>query len=188
MNLRATSFFSALPALAASASPAAEDIRGIRPPLVLPPWWRVPLMVLLAVLGLCIVALAARWLWRRAHRPETPLQRAMHALRAAEEHARAGRSHAWAEIVAETVRAALAVRLGVVVLPQTTSELARTSGVTALGVIPLLETCDLARFARAALTTEDLLARTERARAVVTALHAPIPEPSAAAPPRTSAA
>lgn len=189
MKLRMPSF-SALAALAVPA--ASEDIRGIRPPLVIPPWWRVPLLAALVTLGVVVVVLAARALWRRAHRPPTPLERALAALDLAATHAREGRAHAWADVVAETLRAALAVRLGAEVLPQTTSELAAAPWARwvaegsdrpaptetrrlpeADAVLALLEITDLARFARAPIPAEALLGSTEHVRRLVVAFHTP---------------
>ena len=71
------------------------------------------------------VVLLVRWWRTRAPRALSPLERARQALAAAEAHARGGRAHEWADIVAETLRGALAARLGADVLPQTTAELCR---------------------------------------------------------------
>jgi hypothetical protein len=114
----------------------------------------------------------------------TALERALAALTVAEAHAREGRAHEWANIVADTTRGALAVRIGAEVLPQTTAELARScaNDADAARVVALLETCDLARFAKANLDASALLASTHVARDVTERLFAPLPRPT---PPRT---
>jgi hypothetical protein len=138
------------------------------------------------------VILLVRW-WRiRASRALSPLERARQALALAETHAREGRSHAWADIVAETVRNALGVRIGAEVLPLTTAELALESWagpplkdeLDAGSVLDLLETCDLARFAKASLEPAALLAFTGRAREVVERLFAPAPRAATKATPQ----
>jgi hypothetical protein len=108
----------------------------------------------------------------------------------AEKLAKAGRSHDWAELVAPTMRGALAVRIGETVLPQTTNELAKAYWAKSLSnaevntareldtrylpeapqLLALLEICDLARFAQANLGADELLAATASARALVESL------------------
>lgn len=158
----------------------AEDIRDIRPVLEIPEWWRWPLAIAVAALATFAVVLLVRWWRRRRARALTPLERALEALRRAEAHAREGRSREWADVVADTVRGALAARVGSDVLPQNTSELAKAAPAGhALpewpGVIGLLETCDLTRFARASLVSDALLANTSLASDLVARLYAPPP-------------
>lgn len=175
----------------APVAPLAEDIRDIHAPLAIAEWWRWPLAIALGAIAALAVVLVVRWVQRRRRRPLTPHDRARLALEAAAKLARDGRSREWAELVAETVRAALATRLGADVLPQTTSELARTWSsatadqaplVDAPRILELLVTCDLARFARASLDDQALLAQTAIARALVEHLFAPLsstPQPAA---------
>lgn len=192
-----TALFASLATLALAASSfaaPAEDIRGVRPPLVIPPWWRVPLIAGLITLAIVLVALAARALWRRWHRPETPLEKALRALSEAEAYAKGGDTRAWADTLAETLRASLAVRLGAEILPRTTSELAKAPWASwvrdggdvppandpvrlpqAAALLALLDVCDLARFAKASIDSDALVAFTARARELVTAFHAPRP-------------
>jgi hypothetical protein len=170
-----------------------EDIRDIRAPLPIPAWWHWPLAIALAALAALAVVLLVRWWQRRRAAKLTPLERARQALVAAETHASAGRSHEWADVVAETVRAALAARVGAGVLPQTTTELALapwarpaqsgengapTSGPPlpdAARLIALLGQCDLARFAKASLDADVLLAETAVARELVESLYSAPP-------------
>jgi hypothetical protein len=167
----------------AAISAASDDIRDIRGPIAIPPWWRWPLVVALAAAAALAVVLLVRWWRARAARALSPLERARLALEVAEAHARAGRAHEWADIVAETTRGALAARLGAAILPQTTSELAKgewtrppmADEVDAPRVLDLLETCDLARFARAPLDIAPLLAATAVARESTEQLFAPPP-------------
>ncbi len=177
-------------ALAAPMPP--EDIRDIRGPIPIPPWWLWPLAIAVAaVLAFAVVLLVRGWR-RRASRALSPLDRARQALNLAETHAREGRSHACADVVAETVRGALAVRLGAEVLPLTTAELALEpwtapplrDELDAGRVLDLLETCDLARFAKASLEPAALLGFTRRAREVVERLFAPPPRAADKATPQ----
>lgn len=159
-----------------------EDIHDIRPPLDIAEWWRWPLAIAIGALAAFAVIMLVRYWRNRRVRGLTPLERAREALRVAEAHARDGRSREWADVVAATVRGAVAARLGDDVLPQTTSELAKTEpGGQALpewpSIIGLLETCDLTRFAHASLVTDALLAQTAVARDLVEQLHAP-PSPN----------
>jgi hypothetical protein len=175
--------FAGLPALAIAAPLSSGDIRDIRGPIAIPPWWHWPLAVAFAAVAALGVTLFVRW-WR-ARRPAalTPLERARRALAIAETHAHEGRSRAWAEIVAETTRGALAARLGTEVLPQTTSELSSASWtkppaseeLDATRLLALLETCDLARFAKANLGSDSLLVSTALARELTERLFAPPP-------------
>ena len=172
-----------------------EDIRDIRGLIPIPPWWHWPLAIALAALGALAVALFVRW-WRARSAPAlSPLDRALQSLVAAEQQARDDHSHEWADIVAETLRGALATRLGTDVLPQTTGELSKASWaqspladeLAAPRVLDLLETCDLARFAKERLDVNALLASTAVARELVGRLFAPPSRhpSSAAAHPQT---
>lgn len=166
-----------------------EDIRDIRGPIAIPPWWHWPLAIAVAVVLATVVAVAVRWWRARRVRPLTPLELARQALAAAEAHAREGRSHEWADLVAGAVRGALAARLGADVLPQTTAELAAapwaspplSDGLEIPRVLALLETCDLARFAKARLDAAGLLASTGSATEIVERLYAPPPSRRTAA-------
>jgi hypothetical protein len=169
-----------------------EDIRDIRGPIPIPPWWRWPLAIAVAAVLATAVILLVRWWRKRASRALSPLERARRALALAETHAREGRAHPWADIVAETVRGALATRLGTSVLPLTTAELALEPWASpplkdelgADSVLDLLETCDLARFAKASLEPAALLAFTDRARELVERLFAPPPRAATQAVPQ----
>jgi hypothetical protein len=180
----------ALPALAFAAPAAGEDIRDIRGPIAIPPWWRWPLAIALAAAAAFVVLLAVRWWRARSARSLSPLERARRALDIAEERARQGRSREWADAVAETLRSALAARLGVGVLPQTTAELAQgawtktppAEGIDSARLLALLGTCDLARFAKASLDAQSLVAETATARELTEYLFAPPPRPAAKAP------
>ena len=166
-----------------------DDIRDIRGPIPIPPWWHWPLAIAVAALVALAVVLLVRWWRARCAQALTPLERARRALAAAEAHARSGRSHEWADIVAGTLRGALAARLGTDVLPQTTAELSKapwaerpaSDELGAPQVLALLETCDLARFAKARIDTTALVASTETARELVERLLAP-PPPRRATP------
>jgi hypothetical protein len=175
----------ALPCLALAAPVSPEDIRDIRGPIAIPPWWHWPLAIALAAVLATGIVLLVRWWRARRPRALSPLERARQALTAAEAHARDGRSREWAEIVADTTRSALSTRLGTDVLPQTTAELSQapwtkpptSDQIGAPGLLALLETCDLARFAKARLDTDALLAGTAVARQLTERLFAPPERP-----------
>jgi hypothetical protein len=178
-------------AVAAPGAAAAEDIRDIRPLIPIPAWWQ-GLGLPLAVAAVLVAVVAAYLALRRHGRSElTAEQRAQAALTEAEALARAGRCHEWAELVAVTLRNALAARVGSDVCPRTTGELAaidwsaRPDGalVDSERLLDLLWVCDLTRFALGRLDPESLLASTRSARAWVTHLfkmpEAPEPIPAA---------
>lgn len=188
-------------ALAIAAPTAVEDIRDIRAPLPIPPWWHWPLAIASALLAAIAIGLLLRYWYKRRHRPLTPLERARRDLDLAEKLARISRPHDWAEMVAATMRGALAVRIGENVLPQTTNELAKAPWAKVLvagepdavrdpstpylleapQLLALLEICDLARFARASLDMETMLAATSSAKELLERLFVPqaqpLPEP-----------
>ncbi|HEX4403242.1 MAG TPA: hypothetical protein VGM56_13740 [Byssovorax sp.] len=176
-------------ALAAPLAPATDDIRDIRGPIAIAPWWRWPLVIGVAALAALAVVLVVRAVRARRARDLSPVERARRALDEARAHARAGRVHAWADIVAETVRGALSARLGLDLLPQTLRELADgawtkpplDAELESDRILALLEACDLARFARASLDADALERATAGARDVVERLYAPPERPSAGA-------
>ena len=194
--LALTTFISNV-SLAIASPTAADDIRDIRAPLPIPPWWHWPLAIALVVLAVTAIVLLLRYWYKRRHRPLTLLQQAQRALELAEKLAKAGRSHDWAELVAPTMRGALAVRIGESVLPQTTNELAKAYWAKspsdtevntareldtrylpeAPQLLALLEICDLARFAQANLGADELLAATASARVLVESLLSPRAHP-----------
>ncbi|HEX4473445.1 MAG TPA: hypothetical protein VH142_00110 [Polyangiaceae bacterium] len=187
----AAAIFAALSAAAWSAMAAvtaapADDIRDIRPLILIPPWWRWVPYALAAGLFAVAVGFGIREWQRRSQKSLTPEERAREELARAEALARQGRCHEWAEVVARTLRNALAARLGQESCPETTVELramnwdAANDGasVDAPRLLELLNTCDLTRFAMARLEADSLVASTESARDWVTHLFA-VPEPSA---------
>lgn len=158
-----------------------DDIRDIRPLLAIPPIWPWALVGALT-LGLVVLLVLGVRAWRkRARKPLTPEEQATAALARAEALARAGQCHEWGEVVAATLRSALASRLGQAACPQTTSELAKfdwarvqkTAAVDVNALIALLSTCDLTRFALARLEPNALLSETQAARDWVGRLFAP---------------
>ncbi len=163
-----------------------EDIRDIRPLILIPPWWHWLEIALAAGVLLAAAAVVVRLWRRRAKRPLTPEEQARQALAKAESLAREGRAREWADLVAPTLRTALSVRLGKDACPQTTRELGawiqppQDGAVDAPRLLELLSTCDLTRFARARLDAESLLASTEAARDWVSRLFAPEPPPELA--------
>jgi hypothetical protein len=175
----------ALSTTALAAVAPTEDIRDIRPLILIPPWWHWAAIGLAVGLVVAAVAVAYRLWRRRTARPLTPEEQARQALTAAESFARQGRCREWADIVAPALRTALAARLHQEVCPQTTAELATVAWmqppndkqVDGPRLLDLLSTCDLTRFAMGRLDADSLLASTETARDWVTRLFA-APEPS----------
>jgi hypothetical protein len=170
------------------APPAAEDIRDIRPLISIPPWWYWLAAGVAAAMIVALVFGAIRYWRHRSRRALTPEQRAQQALAEAEALARAGQCREWAEIVAHTLRLALATRLGHDACPETTSELAAVdwsklpqgATVDASRLVELLTTCDLTRFALGRLDPSALLVETQSARDWITRLFA-TPETTARA-------
>jgi hypothetical protein len=166
--------------------PSPQDIRDIRPLILIPAWWHTLAIGLGVILALAAAAALYRWWRRRSARPLTPEEQAQKALAKAESLAREGRSREWADIVAQTLRTALSIRLGHDACPQTTSELAAAAWVQpphdatvdTPRLFELLSTCDLTRFAMARLDTPSLLASTEVAREWIARLFAPVPSSS----------
>jgi hypothetical protein len=165
----------------------AEDIRDIRPLILIPSWVHWIEVALVAGVVLAAVTFGLRLWRRRSTRPLTPEEQARGALARAESLAREGRTPEWAEVVARTLRTALSARLGLDACPQTTSELAsdawapraREADVDAPRLLELLSMCDLTRFAMARLDVDSLLASTEDARDWITRLFAtPVPSTS----------
>jgi hypothetical protein len=168
-----------------------NDIRDIRPLILMSPWWHWALVVAAATIVLVGIILGYRAWRRRARRPLTPEELAQEALAHAETLAREGRSREWADVVARTLRTALASRLQKETCPETTNELAAIewskvpngAPVDASRLIGILSTCDLARFALARLERESLLSSTESAREWVAGLFA---APTVASVPETA--
>ncbi len=166
--------------------PTPQDIRDIRPLILIPPWWHTLAIALAVALALAMLAVAYRTWQRRSARPLSPEEQARRALAKAESLAREGRSREWADIVAQTLRTALSVRLGHDACPQTTSELAAAAwvqpphdaAIDGPRLFELLSTCDLTRFAMARLDTPSLLASTDAAREWIARLFAPVPSSS----------
>jgi Domain of unknown function (DUF4381) len=161
-------------------STPAADIRDIRPLISIPSWmpWILGFALALALLG--VIGFGVRYFLRKSRRPLTSEEQARAALVRAEALAKAGRCREWAELVAQTLRQALAARLGRDACPETTSELAATDWtlvpdaktVDGQGLALLLSSCDLSRFALGRLEPSGLLAATDAARAWVKRLFA----------------
>lgn len=197
----AASGTAALSGVAHAAPAQADDIRDIRPLILIPPWWYWLAGALGAAVVLALVGAASRYWRHRSRRPLSPEEQAREALRRAASLASNGQCRQWAELVAQTLRCALAARLGSEACPQTTSELAaidwaqtpQGATVDGPGLVALLETCDLTRFALGRLDASALSASTESAQDWVRRLFAAPPtadateaSATAAPPPSTS--
>lgn len=178
-----------LSSLALASTPAAEDIRDIRGPIAIPIWWHWPLAIGVATVLATGIVLAVRW-WQRRRPTLSAVELARQALERALAEAQAGRAHAWAEIVAVTVRGALASRVGPAILPQTTTEMATADWtkppmdlvLDTTHILEILETCDVARFAKASFDPNALIASTAVARDVTERLYAPPPRSATRVP------
>lgn len=181
------------PVLAAAVPAVAreDDIRDIRPLISIPPWWYWLAAGSAVALILALIFLLIRHWRRRSQRALTPQQRALKRLTEAEALARVGHCKEWANVVAHTLRDALASRLEREALPETTGELhaldwqtlPRGQTVDAPRLVELLLTCDLTRFALGRLDASALLAETERARDFVERLFAEPETPTSPASP-----
>ncbi|HEX4337247.1 MAG TPA: hypothetical protein VH062_15120 [Polyangiaceae bacterium] len=179
---------------AAAGAPApSEDIRDIRPLILIPPWWYWAAAAAAATVVVVGCILGYREWRRRTRRPLTAEEQALESLAQAELLAREGRCREWADVVARAVRTALAARLRKESCPETTEELASLEWSTVGGapidaslLVGILSTCDLARFALARLERDSLLTSTESAREWVTGLFAVPAASSASTVPATS--
>jgi hypothetical protein len=99
-------------ALAAAAPAPADDIRDIRPLISIPPWWYWVAAGIAAALLSALIFAGIRYWRRHLQRALTPEQQAQEALARAEALARDGQCREWADVVAQTLRTALASRLG----------------------------------------------------------------------------
>jgi hypothetical protein len=180
-----------VPSGAASAS-ASEDIRDIRGPISIAPWWR---WLAMAAGGLAIVGSAATVLValrRRRARPLEPYELALKRLDEAQPLADEGLARAYALSASDTLREYIEMRFGLRAAHATTEELfadlvshdTGPLGEHRKSLTEFLEACDLAKFARLALPPAALATMNERARNFVLATM-PTKVGTQCAPPRT---
>lgn len=174
----------------AQAAPAvAADIRDIRGPIVeAAPWWAGFEGVALVALIALVVAVFAAYAARALRRPKDARRIALSRIARAE--ARRSDAGGFAEELSEAVRAYLEARFGIHAPQRTTEELLEELAVgessplhrhrPALGAF--LAQCDLAKFAGAALSSDDLDALSASARALVESSWREAAPPSPAAP------
>jgi hypothetical protein len=156
--------------------PKAADARPVTGIEELPP---VPaggpdLATAAGVVGALFVAALAVVLWmhRRFRSPVvTPADRASHELTALADRLAAGAiaPAAFADHLAAAVRTFVQRRYGVAATRMTTAELAAAEPAPPAGVLPVLERCDLAKFAGREPTADECRELLEQCRAVVAA-------------------
>jgi hypothetical protein len=174
----------ALPAPAPVHSASAEDIRDVRGPLHIPPWWRW-----LAIGGgaACVVSLSAAIVMavrRRQGKPMTPQERALLRLDQAQTLAESGQVHAYADAASDAVREYIEERFQVRAAHSTTEEFLvdlvacadSPLGSHRKSLVEFLGACDLAKFARMPLAKEEMLSLNRLARRFVLETPQPTPE------------
>lgn len=168
---------------------SAPDIRDIHAPYLIPQDWRLP-----ALLGVSavILMLLLWWLWRRwqARRPPvTLLARTLQRLEATRVLMAAGDAPGFSVAVSDVVRAYIEERFAVRATQRTTGEFLREcmgqigSALQAheRALSEFLRFCDLAKFARQSLDTEQMQGMLGSARHFVESTAAPIPNQTLAA-------
>jgi hypothetical protein len=183
----------ARPTHAPLASTAGEDIRDVRGPLHLPPWWRWLAITGGAALAIGLGTTVVLVVRRRRAKQLTPQERALMRLEEAQALAEAGQVHAYADAASDAVREYIEERFQVRAAHSTTEEFfeALVSQVDSpLGthrepLVEFLGACDMAKFARMPLPKEQMLALNQLARRFVVETAQPVPEksPTLAAPP-----
>jgi hypothetical protein len=162
---------------------SAPDIRDIRAPYLIPQDLRG---LILVAAGLLLLLALLWWSWRkvRARRPQlTLLQRTLQQLEAARALMEAGDARAFAAAVSGVVRGYVELRFNVRATQRTTTEFLRDclsqvgsalqAHERALG--DFLKFCDLAKFARWSLDTQEMQGMLASARHFVETTAAPVP-------------
>jgi hypothetical protein len=168
---------------------ALPDIRDIRAPYHIPADWRVPALIAAAVV---VVLALCWWGWRRlrARRPPlTLLQRTLQQLEATRALMEAGDARAFSAAVSDVVRAYIEARFQVRATQRTTAEflndcLAQVGSALHAHESALeefLKYCDLAKFARWPLDTQQMQGMLASARHFVETTAAPAPAPTVTA-------
>jgi hypothetical protein len=164
-----------LPAPAPTHASASEDIRDIRGPLHIPPWWR---WLVIAGGAACAVGLGATVVVavrRRRAKPPTPQERALARLEQAQALAESGQVHGYADAASDAVREYIEERFQVRAAHLTTEEffadlVAGTDsplGTHRKSLVEFLGACDLAKFARMPLAKDEMLSLNRLARRFV---------------------
>ena len=179
----------ALPAAACRiAMVAGEDIRDIRGPKLVLPWWLVPA----AIGGVVLLALLGFLLWRRLRRRRTrallPFEAALARLEEIRPLMEPARAREFSIAVSDIVRTYIERRFAVTATHQTTEEFLHDllespeSALLRHRVLlsEFLHQCDLVKFAALSLTLQNMESLHLAARAFV--LETSKPEPEAADP------
>lgn len=164
---------------AASAGPAAPDIRDIRGPIVIPSVWPTVLVVAAVVaavaLALAVVAVVVRRL--RQRHVKSPAELALERLAAARAGVSDGRAAELGELISDTVRAYVEARFELRAPKLATEEFLRDLASERESPVArhrddlaaFLGACDLAKFARFAIDREHQLAMLDAAVSFVRA-------------------
>jgi len=181
------------PAAAAALGPA-EDIRDIRGPKFVWPWWLVP--ALLASVALLAVAGYGGWRWwQRRHRPRAllPFEVALERLEEIRALMQPATARPFSTAVSDIVRRYIELRFDVTATHRTTEEFLRDLLETSKSSLrrhrallsEFLHQCDLVKFAGISLTLQNMESLHSSARVFVLETARPDPEPlppDAAAP------
>jgi hypothetical protein len=169
---------------------ALPDIRDIRAPYLIPADWRVPALIAAAAV---VVLAFCWWGWRRlrARRPPlTLMQRTLQQLEATRALMQAGDARAFSAAVSAVVRAYIEARFHVLATQRTTAEflgdcLAQVGSALQeheAALAEFLKFCDLAKFARWPLDSQQMQGMLASARHFVETTAAPVAAPTVTAP------
>lgn len=174
------------------AAAAADDIRDIRGPRFVWPWWLLPAIVVGAVLLAGLGLLAWRW-WRRRRRPRAllPFEVALERLEAIRPLMQPASAREFSTAVSDIVRGYIEQRFDVIATHRTTEEFLRdlldSSQASLVGhrarLSEFLHQCDLVKFAGISLTPQNMESLHASARAFVLETAKPDPEPPTPAAP-----
>lgn len=162
---------------------SAPDIHDIHPPYLIPQDWRVPVLIGSAVVLALLLAWFG-WRWLRARRPQLSLvQRTLLALEATRPLMEGGDARAFSVAVSDILRGYVEERFKVQATQRTTPEflhdcLRQVGSVLQAheqSLSEFLKFCDLAKFARWSLSSEEMHGLLASARYFVESTGAPVP-------------
>ncbi len=156
-------------------SSATEDIRDVRGPIPIPPWWRWWAVAGGAVLLLGLAGVTVVIVRRRHAKPVAPHERALLRLEQAQPLAAAGQVREYAGVASDAVRDYIEERFLLRAAHVTTEEffddiLAPANAVLGThrdALLRFLGACDLAKFARLPLPREQMISLNDLARRFV---------------------
>lgn len=163
-----------------------EDIRDIRGPISVLPGWVIPALIAGAVI--LLLAIYGFWRWRRKRRarPLLPYEVALQRLESIRALMRPAEARAFTTAASDIVRSYIEQRFDIAVTRRTTEEFLRDLDMSTTGLAKytaalgeFLQQCDFVKFAAmSSLTTQDMEALLQSARAFVLATAKPEEAPA----------